>query len=142
MFRSKYRFGVDLNSVHVSGRLAADPQYKSTPGKRPVAWFRLAVNRDRDHGDFFKVVVFDRQAELVSKHLRRGRSVIVSGRLAQAFEDGDELEIICTELLFNDAPNRERDGRETRVAERRGSSEATETPLETDSSDGEDDLHT
>ena len=96
----------DLNSVHLSGRLTADPSARRSGEGRAVTSFRLAVHRDADNADFFNVVCFDRLAESVAKHLGKSRRVIVEGRMAQRDHDGDRVEIIATDVHFLEGPRR------------------------------------
>jgi single-strand DNA-binding protein len=104
----------DLNSVHVSGRLTADPSSRRSGEGRSVASFRLAVHRDAENADFFNVVCFDRLADSVSRHLTKSRRVIVEGRLAQRDRDGDRVEIIATDVHFLEGPKRPADDEGTR----------------------------
>lgn len=96
----------DLNSVHLSGRLTADPAARRSGEGRAVTSFRLAVHRDADNADFFNVVCFDRLAESVAKHLAKSRRVIVEGRMAQRDRDGDRVEIIASDVHFLEGTRR------------------------------------
>ena len=96
----------DLNSVHLSGRLTADPSNRRSGEGRAVTSFRIAVHRDADNADFFNVVCFDRLAESVARHLAKSRRVIVEGRMAQRDRDGDRVEIIATDVHFLEGPRR------------------------------------
>jgi single-strand DNA-binding protein len=99
----------DLNSVHLSGRLTADPSARRSGEGRAVASFRLAVHRDADNADFFNVVCFDRLADSVSKYLSKSRRVIVEGRMAQRDREGDRVEIIATDVHFLEGARRSMD---------------------------------
>ena len=96
----------DLNSVHLSGRLTADPSARRSGEGRAVASFRLAVHRDAENADFFNVVCFDRLADSVSRYLSKSRRVIVEGRLAQRDHDGDRVEIIASDVHFLEGTRR------------------------------------
>ena len=98
---------MDLNSVHVSGRLTADPVGRRSGEGRAIATFRLAIERDREHVDFFKVTCFDRLASSVLSFLGRSSRVIVAGRLAQ--REQDRVEIIATDVHFLDGAKKRRD---------------------------------
>jgi single-strand DNA-binding protein len=79
----------DLNKVLIAGRLTADPELRYTGDNRPYCRFRLANTRyykrkDGSRGEetvFVDVVVWDRQAEFVGERLKKGRPVLVEGRL-------------------------------------------------------------
>lgn len=79
----------DLNKVMLIGRLAADPELRTTPSGQTVANFRLATNRQwndaqgqqQSQTEFTQVVVWGRLADLVNQYLRKGRQAFVEGRL-------------------------------------------------------------
>ncbi len=79
----------DLNIVLIAGRVVREPDVRSTPSGRVVARFTLANNRRykakdgnyKDEAVFVNVVVWDRQAEYANQQLRKGRPVLVEGRL-------------------------------------------------------------
>ncbi|MBF0750538.1 single-stranded DNA-binding protein, partial [Mammaliicoccus lentus] len=69
------------------GRLARDPEFKTTPSGVQVANFTLAVNRtftnaqgERDC-DFINCVVFKKAAENVNQYLSKGKLAGVDGRI-------------------------------------------------------------
>ncbi len=76
-----------LNRVILIGRLVADPELRVTGGGIPIATFRIAVDRNFKNAqgevetDFINIVVWRKQAELLSKWLSKGRLVAVDGRL-------------------------------------------------------------
>lgn len=72
-----------LNQVVLIGRLCKDPELRYTTGGKAVGGFRLAVDRGTatKETDFIDVVVWEKQAETASTHLRKGRLVAVQGRL-------------------------------------------------------------
>ncbi len=76
-----------LNQIVLIGRLVRDPELRYTPNGVPVAQFPLAVDRTFKNAqgqretDFFDIVVWRKQAELVANHLQKGRLVAVQGRL-------------------------------------------------------------
>ncbi len=79
----------DLNNVTLIGRLTADPvlQYLAQSGMA-VASFSLANNyyvasKNGDEVNFFEVTAFGKQAETVSKYLKKGKQVAVYGTLRQ-----------------------------------------------------------
>ena len=98
---------MDLNSVHISGRLTADPVGRRSGDGRGIATFRIAVERDREHVDFFKVTCFDRLAQSVLAYLARSSRVIVAGRLAQ--REQDRVEIIAVDVHFIDGMRKRQD---------------------------------
>ena len=79
-----------MNSVNLIGNLCSDVELKEVAGDKKVANFRIAVDRGgKDAGtDFFRVSVWDRQAELCAEYLCKGRRVGIEGRLrSHSWED-------------------------------------------------------
>jgi single-strand DNA-binding protein len=76
-------------SLTVVGRLGRDPEMKFMPNGDPLCSFSLATDRvynDRNgqkqtETTWFRVSVFGKQAETVNQYLRKGRMVLVEGRL-------------------------------------------------------------
>jgi single-strand DNA-binding protein len=77
------------NKVILIGNLTRDPEVRYTPKGTAVAKLGLAINRNwrtetgeqREEVTFVDVDVFGRQAETVGQYLRKGRPVLVEGRL-------------------------------------------------------------
>jgi len=99
-----------MNSVSLVGNLATDVELKDV-GEKRVASFLLAVGRgSRDGGaDFVWVSAWDRQAELCSEYLGKGRQVAIEGRLKSRTweQDGrrrDAIEIVARRIDFLGAP--------------------------------------
>lgn len=79
----------DLNVVYIAGRLTRDPELKYGASGMAFCTLGLANTRyfkrkdgSRDEVDtFVDVKLFDKQAEWVGERLRKGRPVLVEGRL-------------------------------------------------------------
>lgn len=99
-----------MKTVQLIGRLTHDPQLQRTPTRSPVTSFRLAIDRRGDGADFVTVKTWNRVAEATAAHLRRGRRVAVTGRLAQhEWTDGDgrrleRLIVVADRVEFLDPP--------------------------------------
>jgi len=80
-----------FNSVVLMGHLARDPELRYTPQGVAVSEFTVAVNRKFTKKDgekaeevaFVDVTVWTRLAEICAEFLKKGRAVLVSGRLVQ-----------------------------------------------------------
>ena len=80
---------MSFNKVIVVGNLGRDPEMRFTPQGTPVCTFSVATNERRkdkagepqDFTTWFRVTVWGKQAETVSKYLTKGRSVYVEGRM-------------------------------------------------------------
>lgn len=67
----------------IAGNLGADPVMKYTPDGKAVTTFSLATagNRKGEASIWFRVTVWDKQAETANQYLRKGSKVLVEGRL-------------------------------------------------------------
>ncbi len=78
-----------FNKVILIGNLTRDPELKYTPKGTAVAKIGLAVNRSwksetgesREEVTFIDVDAFGRQAEIIGQYLKKGRPLMVEGRL-------------------------------------------------------------
>jgi single-strand DNA-binding protein len=85
--------------ITLIGNLGNDPEMRYTPSGVAVASFNLAVNRSwtgqdgqrQDKTTWFRVSVWNKQAETVTQYLSKGRLVLVVGEVeeARAFTDRD-----------------------------------------------------
>jgi len=85
-----------FNKVIVAGNLTRDPELRYLPKGTAVAAFALAVNRtwktetgeNKEEVNFIDVEAFGRQAEVIAQYMRKGRPLLVEGRLKQdSWED-------------------------------------------------------
>ena len=74
-----------INSIVLAGNVVADPESRTTQTGKTVAGFRLAVNNPANDKDvvYIDVDVWERQAEFVINHVKKGSGVSVIGRLRQ-----------------------------------------------------------
>ena len=87
-----------LNKVLLIGNLTRDPELRSLPSGIQVASFSVATNRvwkdkegnRQESADFHNIVVFGRQAEIVSQYLKKGSSVLIEGRIQTRSWDDKE----------------------------------------------------
>lgn len=96
------------NMVIQVGRLTRDPELRHTQNSTPVANFSIAVDRPARDGagnreaDFFDVVVWNKQAEVVCQYMTKGRLVLVQGRLQnRTYEAQDGSRRKATEIVAN-----------------------------------------
>jgi single-strand DNA-binding protein len=78
-----------FNKVILVGNLTRDPELRYTPKGTAVAKVGLAVNRvwttesgeKKEEVTFVDVDIFGRTAENVSQYMRKGRPILIEGRL-------------------------------------------------------------
>jgi single-strand DNA-binding protein len=103
-----------MNVVSLIGNLASDVELREFGEEKRLATFRLAVRRAGKDGeaDFFRVAVWDRQAQVCAEYLAKGRKVGVEGRLrSRSWEDDGEkrsmVEVVAQRVEFLSSPDRE-----------------------------------
>ena len=108
-----------INKVLIYGNLTRDPELKSLPSGVQVCSFSLATNRvykDREGArqeatEFHNVAAFGRPAELIAQYMKKGRALLVEGRMqTRSWEkDGQKqyrTEIIVENFQFGDGGGR------------------------------------
>ena len=78
-----------FNKVILAGNLTRDPELRYTPKGTAVAKIGLAMNRQwkdesgqqKEEVTFVDVDAFGHQAEVISQYLKKGRPILVEGRL-------------------------------------------------------------
>ena len=58
-----------MNSVHLIGRLATDVEVKEVNGGSKVTSFIIAVDRNAEEADFFRIKAWNSQAEAAGEQL-------------------------------------------------------------------------
>jgi len=107
-----------FNKVILAGNLTRDPEMRYTPQGRAVAKLGLAVNRTwttetgekREEVSFVDVEAWGRNAETLSKYMRKGKPLLIEGRLKQdTWEDKNthqkqsKLKVILESFAFIDS---------------------------------------
>jgi single-strand DNA-binding protein len=80
-----------FNKVIIAGNLTRDPELRYLPKGTAVAQFALAVSRkwktesgeNKEEVSFIDVDAFGRQAEVIAQYMRKGRPLLLEGRLKQ-----------------------------------------------------------
>jgi single-strand DNA-binding protein len=78
-----------FNKVILAGNLTRDPELRYTPKGSAVAKIGLAVNRtwkneageNKEEVTFIDIEAWGRQAEVIAQYMRKGRPLLVEGRL-------------------------------------------------------------
>lgn len=111
-----------LNRVMLLGNLGRDPEMKQLETGRARASFRVATSDWRndhktgekiEHTEWHRVVAWGKTAELAGEFLRKGRRVLIEGRLQTrhwADAEGKEryyTEVVADSITFLDSPHTE-----------------------------------
>lgn len=112
-----------FNKVILMGNLVKDPELRYTPQGTAVTDITLAINDPRARGaqggnaqdrnqtaTFVDVTVWERSAEVICEYMRKGRPLLIEGRLAMDSWDDKEtgkkmrkLKVIATGFQFVDS---------------------------------------
>jgi single-strand DNA-binding protein len=79
----------NFNKVIIAGNLTRDPEMRYTPKGTAVAKLGIAINRTwktetgekKEEVTFVDVDAFGRQAEVIAQYLKKGRQILIDGRL-------------------------------------------------------------
>jgi single-strand DNA-binding protein len=105
---------MSFNKITIVGNLGRDPELRYTPQGTPVCTFTMATNDRRkdkngemqDQTTWFRITLWNRQAETASQYLHKGKSVYIEGRLrVDEYTDRDgksryTLEVTATDMQF------------------------------------------
>ena len=81
----------NFNKVILAGNLTRDPELRYTPKGTALVKFGMAINRtwksesgeSKEEVTFVDVDAWDRQAEVIAQYFRKGKPILVEGRLQQ-----------------------------------------------------------
>ncbi|MGL5379734.1 single-stranded DNA-binding protein, partial [Clostridium sp.] len=101
-----------MNKVNIIGNLTRDIELKESD-KCIYSNFSIAINtynskRQEDVATFIEVVAFNKSAEILSKHGKKGRKIAIEGRLkndSYTSSDGikkHKIEVILEKFYFLD----------------------------------------
>jgi single-strand DNA-binding protein len=99
----------DLNKILITGRLGKDVELRVTPAGKSVASFSVASSRgnSKDGGqeqtEWFRVVAWEKLAEICANFLKKGSKVLIEGRLqTREYTDKDGIKRYQTEIIATD----------------------------------------
>lgn len=139
-----------MNKVTLVGRLAKDPELRTTNTGKSVCSFTVAVNRrfqqeGQPSADFFNVTAWGKQGEVINQYMAKGRQIALSGRLQNRTYDAKDgtkryvVDVILEEFDFigsngDSGTNREDSGG-------MGNGQAPASGYQQDMLLGDDDFH-
>ena len=109
------------NSVHLMGRLTADPELKTFGDGAVVCNFTVAINRpvakgEHPEADFVRCVAWRQTAELLEKYFGKGDRVGIEGRIqVRNYETKDGEKRTATEVQVDRIACIEKKGESTAV---------------------------
>lgn len=93
-----------MNSITINGRLGRDPETVKTSNSQ-VSKFSLA-SRERNETLWVDVECWGKLSEIASKHLKKGSSIVVKGRLSEdrwtdkGGNNRSRMKIVADEIEF------------------------------------------
>ncbi|MEE2813073.1 MAG: single-stranded DNA-binding protein [Verrucomicrobiota bacterium] len=129
----------NYNKVILMGNLTRDPEVRYTSSGTAIAKLGLAVNRyyrnqegqQQEETTFVDVDAFGKQAETIGQYLKKGRPIMVEGRLKldqwddkQTGQKRSKLGVTLENFQFLDSRNESGDGGGSGGAQSSGSSPA------------------
>jgi single-strand DNA-binding protein len=112
----------NFNKVILAGNLTRDPELRYTPKGTAVVKMGMAINRtwksesgeNKEEVTFVDVDVWGRQAEVIAQYMRKGRPLLVEGRLRlDTWEDKNthqkqsKLKVVLESFSFIDSKGSE-----------------------------------
>jgi single-strand DNA-binding protein len=111
----------NYNKVLLMGNLTRDPELRYTPKGTAIAEIGLAINRKwksetgeaKEEVTFVDVAAYGRTAEVIAQYLKKGRPIMIEGRLKfdqwddkQTGQKRSKLRVVCESFEFLDSGNR------------------------------------
>lgn len=106
-----------MNTCTISGNVGKDPEVRTTTSGIKVATYSVGVYRANPKDktkpltDWFNIVAWGDQADLVVNNVKKGTKVLINGRFqTRNYQDKDGETVYVTELMQNDfwlAPKKE-----------------------------------
>jgi single-strand DNA-binding protein len=115
----------NFNKVILIGNLTRDPELRYTPKGTAIAEISLAINRKwksesgeaKEEVTFVEVATYGRTAEVIAQYLKKGRPIMIEGRLKlDQWDDKttgakrSKLRVVCESFEFLDGGNRGPEG--------------------------------
>lgn len=101
-----------LNHVSIMGRLARDPELRTTTSGKSVVSFTIANDRNRkdangqNQTDWIRMTAWEKTAEFICKYFQKGSMIAIDGRLqSKTYQDKNgtnrtDMEVVVEEVNF------------------------------------------
>ena len=101
-----------LNHVSIMGRLARDPELRTTTSGKSVVSFTIATDRNRkdangqNQTDWIQMTAWEKTAEFICKYFQKGSMIAIDGRLqSKTYQDKNgnnrtDMEVVVEEVNF------------------------------------------
>lgn len=141
----------NFNKVILAGNLTRDPELRYTPKGTAVAKIGLAINRTwksetgetKEETTFVDVDAFARQAEVIAQYFKKGRPILIEGRLKydqwddkQTNQKRSKLGVVLETFQFMDSQRTGEGGAAPAAPRPRPSAPVAESAASTTEPDG------
>lgn len=101
-----------LNHVSIMGRLARDPELRTTTSGKSVVSFTIATDRNskdangQNQTDWIRMTAWKKTAEFICKYFQKGSMIAIDGRLqSKTYQDKNgnnrtDMEVVVEEVNF------------------------------------------
>ena len=94
-----------MNRAILVGRLARDPELRTTNSGMSACRFTVAVDRrgksDDQTADFISCVAFGKTGETISQYLNKGRRIALEGRIRTGSYEKDGIKRYTTDVIVD-----------------------------------------
>jgi single-strand DNA-binding protein len=99
-----------MNKVIIMGNLGQDPEMRYMPSGSAVANISVATSRswkDKDSGEkkeetsWHRCVAFGRTAETIGEYFKKGRKILIEGRLQYGSYEKDGIKRYTTDIVID-----------------------------------------
>lgn len=91
-----------MNKVILIGRLTKDTETRTTEKGMTITRFNLAIDRQKEGADFINCISFDKTAELISKHFKKGNKIALEGHITTgSYEDKKGNKVYTTDIAVD-----------------------------------------
>jgi single-strand DNA-binding protein len=93
----------DMNQFNCTGHLGKDPEMSYTSSGKAMCSFSMAVNDYNGNPHWFRVVAWERLAEICGQYLYKGSFLRVTGELTTYKREGDDhryYQVVARDIQF------------------------------------------
>ena len=94
-----------INKIMIAGYLGKDPQKRMSKTDSPFCTFSVGVKRafsKNNETDWFSVIAFGKQAEVIERNFKKGDPIFVSGRIELKEEDSNGVKTTRVSVVLNE----------------------------------------
>lgn len=102
-----------MNNLTIAGNVVRDAELRNTQNGKQVLGFSVAVNRNKDHAEFFDCSVWGERAAKLQPYIRKGDRITVCGEVSAREHNGKAyLQVFVKDLTFGGSSGRSEEPRQ------------------------------